>query len=210
MRNTRFLAIPLVMVFILACGLTNGIQQACHPAARDIDQRADHNRVRLKHSPRSNHPAIAPPLPQQAAWGFPWIQSRPCFRSPASSRSPTVLWNGKAASTVTLSPTAASSFAEIANGFSASFIGDPCNLGEITVTIPRTDQQATVDQGIGLINILFAGVLPPGTQISVLAWMTQEYATMPVGGQQQTTIGTMQFTLQRSQTAMVLDIVPYQ
>ena len=28
MRLTRFLAIPLVMLFVLACGITNGIQQA--------------------------------------------------------------------------------------------------------------------------------------------------------------------------------------
>jgi hypothetical protein len=38
--------------------------------------------------------------------------------------------------------------------------------------------------------------------------MSQEYATIPVGGQAQTTAESMQFTLTRSQTEMVLNIVP--
>ena len=63
---------------------------------------------------------------------------------------------------------------------------------------------------MGLVTILFAAVMPPGTQIPFITWFTQEYAAMPVGGQQQTTIGTMQFTLQRNQTEMILDIVPAQ
>jgi hypothetical protein len=59
-----------------------------------------------------------------------------------------------------------------------------------------------------LINLLFAGVLPPGTQVTLLAWMVQAYGSIPVGGNQQTTIGTIQITLSRTQTDMVLDILP--
>ncbi len=99
------------------------------------------------------------------------------------------------------------SFPAIANGFSAQFIGDPCNISKIEVTIPRTDQ-ATVDQGIGIITILFAGFMPPQAQLPLLTWLTQQYASIQVGGQKQTTVGNMQFTLQRSQTEMVLDIIP--
>ena len=107
-----------------------------------------------------------------------------------------------------MTQSAATNFPAIASGFSAQFIGDPCNIGEILVTLPRTDQQDTVDQGIGVINILLAGVMPAGTQIPFVAWLAEQYASVPVGGQQQTTSGNMQFTLQRSQTEMVVDIVP--
>ena len=116
--------------------------------------------------------------------------------------------DGKTVSTVTLAQEAATSFPDIANEFSAQFIGDPCNISEIKVTTPYTDQQATVDQGLGLVNILLAGVMPAGSRIPFITWLTQEYASVPVGGQQQTTIGSMQVTLQRNQTDMVLDIVP--
>jgi hypothetical protein len=116
--------------------------------------------------------------------------------------------NGQPVSTAMLTAGAAATFPEVGSGFSAQFIGDPCNLNEINVTIPRTDQQATVDQGMGLLNLVFAGVIPPGTQVALLTWMVQEYSSIQVGGQQQTTIGSMQFTLSRTQTDMVLDILP--
>jgi hypothetical protein len=102
----------------------------------------------------------------------------------------------------------ASTFPAIAQGFTAQFIGDPCNLSRITITIPRTDQQNTADQGVGILNIVLAGTLPPDVQLSFLTWVAQNYPNVPVSGQQQTTIKTFQFTLQRNPTSMVLDIVP--
>jgi hypothetical protein len=53
--------------------------------------------------------------------------------------------NGQPASTATLGSGAAASFPAIANGFSAQFIGDPCNIRQLTLSLPRNDQQDTVD-----------------------------------------------------------------
>jgi hypothetical protein len=117
--------------------------------------------------------------------------------------------NGQPVSTGTLSSTSASTFPSISNGFSAQFIGDPCNLSEIKVTTPRTDQQSTVDEGIGILNILFAGFMPPEVDLPLLTWLSENYGNVPVSGQAQTTIGQMQFTLQRSKTnTITLDILP--
>ena len=117
--------------------------------------------------------------------------------------------NGQPVSTGTLSTTGASTFPAVSNGFSAQFIGDPCNLSEIKVITPRTDQQDTVDQGIAVVNTLFAAFMPPDVELPFLTWLAENYPNVPVSGQQQTTIGKMQFTLQRSTTnLMTLEIVP--
>jgi len=116
--------------------------------------------------------------------------------------------NGQPVSTATLTPSGASSFPAIAQGFSAQFIGNVCNLSRIYVTIPRTDQQDTADQGTSVLNIILTGTLPVDIQLPFLTWVAQNYPAIPVSGQQQTIIKTFQFTLQRSQTSMVLNIVP--
>jgi hypothetical protein len=115
---------------------------------------------------------------------------------------------GQPAAIVTLTPSGASSFPAIAQGFTAQFIGDPCNLSRISITIPRTDQQDTADQGTNVLNLVLTGTLPIDVQLSFLTWVSQNYPTVPVSGQQQTIIKTFQFNLQRNQTSMVLDIVP--
>jgi hypothetical protein len=81
-------------------------------------------------------------------------------------------------------------------------------LSQISITIPRTDQQDTADQGTNVLNLVLTGTLPIDVQLSFLTWVSQNYPTVPVSGQQQTTIKTFQFNLQRNQTSMVLDIVP--
>jgi hypothetical protein len=210
MRLTRFIAIPLVMLFILACGLTNGIQQAATqlPGMLTSAPTALGAMETVAAAQSSSNCSSTTPTSGGLGISLDTIKTVLQITNQFTFTDGTV--DGQTASTATLTSTAAASFQDIANGFSAVFIGDPCNIGKITVTIPRTDQQATVDQGMGLVTILFAGFLPPGAQIPFITWLTQEYAAVPVGGQQQTTIGTMQFTLQRSQTEMVLDIVPAQ
>ena len=116
--------------------------------------------------------------------------------------------NGQPVATATLTPSGASSFPAIAQGFSAQFIGNACNLSQIYITIPRTDQSDTADQGVSVLNIILTGTLPVDIQLSFLTWVSQNYPSVPVSGQEKTTIKTFQFTLQRSQTNMVLDIVP--
>ena len=116
--------------------------------------------------------------------------------------------DGQPAAIVTLTANGASNFPAIAQGFTTQFIGDPCNLSRITITIPRTDQQDSADQGTSVLNIVLTGTLPPDVQLSFLTWVAQNYANVPVSGQQQTTIKTFQFTLLRNQTSMVLNILP--
>jgi hypothetical protein len=116
--------------------------------------------------------------------------------------------DGKPAAIAKLSSTAATSFPTLANGFSAAFIGDTNNLSEIKVTLPRTKDQATVDEGIGLATIMFAGILPADVQVGFLTWMTQNYSGIPVGGSKETTVNNFKFTLSRTDTEMLLEIVP--
>jgi hypothetical protein len=209
MRLTRFLAIPLVMLFVLACGVINGIQQAATQLPGILTSiPTAMNAVETLSAPQSAGNCPSTPTSGGLGVSLDTVKTVLQITNQFTFTDGTV--NGQTASTATLTSTAAASFPVIANGFTAIFIGDPCNISKITVTIPRTDQQATVEQGIGLVTVLFAAVMPPGTQISFIAWISQQYASMPVGGQQQTTIGTMQFTLQRSQNEMVLNIVPAQ
>jgi hypothetical protein len=207
MNKTRLLAIPLVMIFVLACGLTNGISGIATQLPgilTGVPTTIGAVETLSAQQPSGN--CSSTPTTGGLGISLETVKTVLQITNQFTFTDGTV--NGQTASTVTLASGAAAAFPEIANGFSAQFIGDPCNLGEITVTIPRTDQQATVDQGMAVINILFAAVLPPGAQFPYLAWLTQQYASMQVGGQQQATFGSMQFTLSRSQTAMVLDVLP--
>jgi len=116
--------------------------------------------------------------------------------------------DGKPAATAKLTSTAAASFPTLATGFSAAFIGDVNSLSEIKVTLPRTEDQATVDEGVGLVTVMFAGILPADVQIGFLTWMTQKYAGVPVGGSEETTVNNFKFSLSRTDTEIMLDIAP--
>jgi hypothetical protein len=116
--------------------------------------------------------------------------------------------DGKPAATAKLTSTAAASFPTLATGFSAAFIGDPKNLDEIKVTLPRTEAQATVDEGVGLVTVMFAGILPADVQIGFLTWITQKYSEVPVGGSEETTVNNFKFALSRTDTEIMLDIAP--
>lgn len=118
--------------------------------------------------------------------------------------------DGKPAAIAKLTSTAAASFPTLASGFSAAFIGDPNNLDEIKVTLPRTEDQATVNEGIGLVSVMFAGILPADVQVGFMTWMSQNYSAVPVGGSKETTVNNFKFTLSRTSTDMALDVVPAQ
>jgi hypothetical protein len=117
---------------------------------------------------------------------------------------------GQPAAIARLSSSAATSFPSLAASFSAAFIGDPKNLSEIKVTMPRAENQATVDEGIGLVGITFAGILPVDVQIGFLQWISKNYADVPVNGSKETTIKNFKFNLSRTKTEMLLDILPAQ
>jgi hypothetical protein len=210
MGQPRLLAISFVMFFILACGLTNGIQQiqsavtqlpgvltSMPTAMGGIETAAAGQTSSNCGTPSAGGLEIT----------LDKVKAVLQYTQQVSFTEGTL--NGQPVSTGTLSTTGASTFPAVSNGFSAQFIGDPCNLSEIKVITPRTDQQDTVDQGIAVVNTLFAAFMPPDVELPFLTWLAENYPNVPVSGQQQTTIGKMQFTLQRSTTnLMTLEIVP--
>lgn len=90
------------------------------------------------------------------------------------------------------------------------FVGESCNLSRVHVVLPRTDQQETVDQGLTLLNLVLVATLPLDIQIPLLTWLNDNYAGLAVGAQAQTTLGAVSFTMQRTDTQMILEAVPAQ
>ena len=233
MRKNRWLVIPFLMLFVMGCGLISGVQglqNAVTTQLPALQTAASTDLPAMETAASTVLPALLTSVPtaqglvETAAAQLP---TSACPGTPTAGglgismdTARTVLQmtqqfafadgtaNGQPAVIVTLTTDGASTFPAIAQGFSAQFIGDPCNLNQISVSIPRTDQQNTADQGVIAINSVLAGTLPTDVQLTFLSWVTQNYPTVPVSGQQQTTIKNMQFTLQRNQTSMVLDILP--
>lgn len=116
--------------------------------------------------------------------------------------------NGQPAVIASLSSSAATAMPALAGGFSAAFIGDPANLSEIKITTPYADDQAGIAAGIGMVTVLFAGILPPDVLLSFIPWITENYSKIPVDGSKELAIKNLKFTLSRTQTDMLLDIVP--
>jgi hypothetical protein len=212
MRRNRWLVIPFFMLFVMGCGLVSGVQGLQNavttqmPALLTSEPTAQGMMETLAAQQQAS--GTCPNTPAPGGLGVSMNTARTVLQLTQQFTFADGTSNGQPATVVTLTTAGASSFPAIAQGFTAQFIGDPCNLSRITITIPRTDQQDTSDQGVGVLNIVLAGTLPPDVQLSFLTWVAQNYPTVPVSGQQQTTIKTFQFTLQRNQTSMVLDIVP--
>jgi hypothetical protein len=195
------------MVFLLACGLTNGISGIATqlPALLTSAPTALGAVETLSAQQSSSN---CPATPTAPGLGVSLVQVKTILQATQQFVFTDGTVNGKTASTATLGPTLTASFPDIATGFSAQFIGDPCNISELTISMPRTDQQATVDQALGIVDVLIAAFLPSGDQLAVINWLTQNYGSIKVGETVQQTLGSMQFTLTRSQTQMVIDTVP--
>jgi hypothetical protein len=118
--------------------------------------------------------------------------------------------NGQSASVAKLTSTAAATFPTLAAGFSAAFIGDSANLSEIKITLPRTGDNPALEENVKLVTLLLAGVLPSNVQSQFLTWMNQNFTDVEVGSMKETTIDNFKFTLSRTSTDMVLDVVSAQ
>lgn len=118
--------------------------------------------------------------------------------------------DGKPASIAKLTSSAATTFPTLASGFSAAFVGDPADLSEIKVTLPRSADQSSVEESVKVITLMLAGILPANVQNQFLTWMNQNFSDIPVGSSKDTTIENFKFTLSRTATSMVLDVVPAQ
>jgi len=211
MRHTRLLLIPFIMVFLLACGLTNGIQQIQQAVTQlpDILTSAPTALGAIETMVASAvPPSNCPATPSAGGLGVSVDTAKNVLQMTQQFTFTDGSVNGQPVSTATLASAAAGNFSAISDGFSAQFIGDPCNLSEIKMTVPRTDQPASVDQGTQVVNLVLIGTLPIDVQFSFMSWLSQNYSTVPVSGQQQTTLKNLLFTLQRDQTSMLLDILP--
>jgi hypothetical protein len=116
--------------------------------------------------------------------------------------------NNQPASIAKLASSAAANFPTLAAGFSAAFIGDPANLSEIKVTLPRSADNPGLEESVKVLTLMLAGILPSDVQSQFLTWMNQNFTDIPEGGTKETTVGDFKFTFTRTSTAMVLDIVP--
>jgi hypothetical protein len=222
MNKKRWLVIPFILLFTLGCGLISQAQDIKNAASTAMPAISTELTALA-----TQMPALLTSAPTAQGMIETLAASNPCTGTTtpgglgiSMDTARTVLQMSKQfaftdgtvkdqpAVIVALTPDGASSFPAIAQGFSAQFIGNACNLSRVTFTIPRTDQQDTVDQGISIINIVLTGTLPLDVTFAFAPWLNQNYSSVPVSGQQQTTIKTFQFTLQRDQTSMVLDIVP--
>ncbi len=207
MHRTRLLAIPLVMVFLLACGLTNGISGIATQLPGILTSApTELGAVETLAAQQSSN--NCPATPTTGGLGISLSQVKSILEPTQQFVFSDGTLNGQPASTATLGAILKASFPDIAAGFSAKFIGDPCNISELIISMPRTDKQATVDQALGIVNVLVVAFLPSGDQLAVLNWLTQNYGSIKVGESVQKTLGSMQFTLTRSQTEMVIDTVP--
>jgi hypothetical protein len=212
MRKNRWLVIPFFMLFVLACGLTNGIQQI-KEATTQLPGLLTGAPTALGALETMAASAIPPSncaatTPSAGGLGIVLDRTKSILEATGQLTFTDGTVAGQPASTATLSSAGASSFSAISNGFAAQFIGDPCNLSRILIKAPYTDQQATVDQGLAAATLLFSTLMPLDVQLPLLAWLSENYSKVPVSGQQQTTIKNMQFTLSRTQSEMTLEIVP--
>ena len=211
MRPIRLLFIPLIMLFLLACGLTNGIQQIQQAVTQlpDVLTSAPTALGALETLAATAMPSNqCPDIPAAGGLGVSLVNAKAVLQMTQQFTFTDGSLGGQAVSTATLASAAAGGFSAISDGFSAQFIGDPCNLSEIKIIVPRTDQQDSVDQGIQAVNLVLVGTLPVDVQFSFFSWLSQNYSSVAVAGQVQTTIKNMQFSLQRDQTSMLLDILP--
>ena len=116
--------------------------------------------------------------------------------------------DGQPALVAGLSSDLATAMPMVAESFSAVFIGDPKDISEIRISVPSSEDQAAVQTGLGMVTVIFAGILPTDSLISFLPWITENYTKLPVGATEEMTAGKMKFTLSKSETTVLLVIVP--
>jgi hypothetical protein len=212
MHKNRWLVIPFLMIFAMGCGLISGVQglqNAATTALPAVETSAPTEQGMLETmAAGQTGSSTCPSTPTAGGLGISIDTAKTVLPITQQFAFTDGNVGGQPAAIVTLTPSGASSFPAIAQGFTAQFIGDPCNLSQISITIPRTDQQDSADQGVNVLSLVLTGTLPIDVQLAFFTWVTQNYPAVPVSGQQQTTIKTFQFNLQRNQTSMVLDIVP--
>jgi hypothetical protein len=210
MRNRRWLVLPILLLFVMAC-LCTGIQNITNAVSTqlpDVLTGVPTAQGMIETLAAQASTSSCTGTPTAGGLGVELDRAKTVLQTTGQFTFTDSTTNGQPVSIATLASSGASTFSAIASGFSAQFFGDPCNLTKILVLAPYTSDQATVDQGLAAANILFAAIIPVDVQLPFVTWLATEYPTLSVGDQKQTTIKNMQFTLSRTQAVMSLEIVP--
>jgi hypothetical protein len=220
MPKTRWLVLPFLLLFLLGCGLISGVQNIQNAASTVMPAISSQLPSILTSAPTtqgmietfaaqgSSTSSQCTGTPTAGGLGISLDHVKTMLQSSQQFAIKDGSVDGQPVSTVTLASDGSSNFSAIANGFSAQFIGDPCNLSRVLVTAPYTDKQETIDQGLTAATGLFFASIPLDIQVPLMFWLSQNYKNVPVSGEKQTTIKNMQFTLKRTQSEMSLEIVP--
>jgi hypothetical protein len=210
MHSRRFLVIPCLLLFMLACNMISRAQSIQNAVSTQLPSLLTNVPTvqGMLETIASQSTSACPGTSTTGGLGLSLDHAKAVLQATQQFTFTDSTVTGQPASTATLSAGGASTFSAISSGFSAQFIGDPCNLSRILVTAPYTDQPETVTQGLTVTNSLFTTLLPLDVQLPLLAWLATTYSNVPVSGQQQTTIKNMQFTLSRTSAEMNLEVVP--
>ena len=211
MRNIRWLVLPLLLLFVLGCGLISGVQSIQNAATTQLPAlltSAPTAQGMIETLAAQGSTSQCTGTTTAGGLGVGLDRAKSVLQASGQFTFTDGTVDGQPASIATLASGGASAFSAVSEGFSAKLIGDPCNLNRILINAPYTDNQATIDQGLAAANILLTTIIPLEVQLPLVSWLATTYSTVPVSGQQQTTIGSMQFTLSRTQAEMSLEIVP--
>jgi hypothetical protein len=202
MNVKRLLFIPVIVLFTMACGLTNGIQQIKEAVT------SAPGAISAVETAAAGENSIVCGAPTPGGMNINTVNARAVLQITGLVNFEDSTVNGSPETTMTLTDTGAGTYPAIAEGASVEFIGESCNLSLVHLVIPRTDQQETVDQGLGILNFVLAASMPLDVQLPLLTWLNDNYASLAVGSETQTTLGSINFTMQRTSTEMILEATP--
>jgi hypothetical protein len=209
MQRKFLLAIPVILMVTLACGLTNGIQQIKSVVTQIPGMLTSApTAMGAVETAAAGESSAFCGTPTPGGMGINIVNARAVLLITGMVNFTDGTTDGKPSTTLTLTSSGASAYPAISNGLSVEFVGDSCDMSLVKVTIPRTDQQETVDEALSVLNLTLAASMPLDVQIGLLSWVNDNYESLPVSGQSQTTISGIQFTMQRTSTDMILEAVP--
>ncbi len=196
--------IPVILLVTMACGLTNSIQQIQQMTTK---LPGDLSAVETAAAGESS---VVCGTPTPGTMKINTANARAVLQITGMVDFTDTTVDGKPATTLTLTSTGANAYPAIATGSSVEFVGDSCAITLVHVVIPRTTDQATVDQGLALLNLTLAASMPLDVQVPLLSWLNDNYSGLAVGAQTQTTLSNIKFTMQRNDTQMILEAAPAQ
>ena len=101
----------------------------------------------------------------------------------------------------------------IGGGFTGIFLGDPNDLSQIKIMVPRTERgtQDVINEGPWLTESVLMGLLPfSSDEKGILSdWINDNFLIISVGNKQEKIIKNVQFVLERPETDLInLTVTP--